>query len=114
MCRQINAMRDAEMNSLATDANEAMLEDELTAIEAIFGEDCCVNIDQRHTTVWVPGRHSEPNIKLTLTFPCSYPSSSPPVVELSCPHIPNTQHEQVCRELEDLFLPGEVRSKLWN
>lgn len=86
------------------------LEEELFAIEAIFGDDCEVVHDDRRVRVWVPARDATPHVQLRLLFPSQgYPSREAPVVEVEAKHLSDDMHASLVQELEDLFLPGEVR-----
>lgn len=89
--------------------NAALLQEELQALAAIFGDDCVAHADTRTATVWVPDKDANPQFRLCVSYPLDYPSA-PPVVELSCAHLSEVEQMQVAQQLEDLFLPGEVRS----
>ena len=85
------------------------LDEELRAIEAIFGEDCEVVHDERRVRVWVPARDATPQVQLRLLFPSEgYPSRQGPVIELEAKHLSDDMHANMVQELEDLYLPGEV------
>ena len=89
--------------------NAALLQEELEALAAIFAEDCLIDADTRSATVWVPQKDADPRFRLCLSYPLDYPGASPPVVELSCAHLSEPEQMQIAQQLEDLFLPGEVR-----
>lgn len=91
------------------DDDQTLLEEELCAIEAIFGDDCKVEPEQRMATVWVPSRGDPHSCQLALLYPSEgYPSRRPPDVELAAPHLPPDALISLRQELEDLFLPGAV------
>lgn len=105
--------------------DDELLEEEFTAVDAIFGEDCAVNVAERTCTVWVPAKAATPSLELRIHAPLHYPSVEAPYVELHAPHLSDDQHESIMQELEDIFLPGEVaifnmvellreRESLWN
>ncbi|KAF5840174.1 hypothetical protein DUNSADRAFT_17521 [Dunaliella salina] len=65
---------------MATD--EELVEEELCALEAIFGDDCHVNREERIVKVYIPDRHHVPSAVLHAHLPPSYPSACPPVADL--------------------------------
>ena len=95
------------MHVVAED-DAVLLEEELCAINAIFGGDCQVDPVQRTATVQI---HSSgaPSCQLGLLYPSEgYPSRCPPAVELSAPHLPADMLISLQQEVEDIFLPGAV------
>ena len=89
------------------------LAEELCAIEAIYGDDCEVTHDERRVRVWVPARQATPHVQLRLLFPSEgYPSQHGPIIELEAPQLSDDVHAGMLQELDDLFLPGEVCTRL--
>jgi RWD domain len=86
-----------------------LLEEELCAIEAIFGDDCVVDQPERRVQVWVPSKDAVPRFQLMLSFPDGYPSRECPVIELLAPQLSPDVHANLVQQLEDIHLPGEVR-----
>lgn len=98
------------MGTPNSEGDAALLEDELCAVEAIFGEDCTVSQADRCLTVCIPSKATTPHVELCVRFPVEgYPSQVPPEVEVLAPHLSEGVLQQLERELDDLFLPGEVR-----
>lgn len=87
---------------------DTRLEDELCALQAIFGEDCEASLEDRVCTLFVPSRDAELRLQVRLFFPANYPGSQGPAIDLVAPHLSQNQQEVLQDELEDLFLPGEV------
>ena len=88
-------------------ADDTTLEDELCAVEAIFGDDCDASFTDRNCTVYVPSKSTQPNVQLVLFFPLNYPQDAP-CVEILAPQLSDDQIQSLTQEMEDIFLPGEV------
>ena len=94
---------------MSADDDARQVEEELNAVEAIFGDDCVVDHDAKSLRVWVPNKNVTPAIELAVLFPSEgYPSSTPPVVSVRAPHLSDDVLESLQTELDALFLPGEV------
>lgn len=94
---------------MAQDSDADLLQEELCALGAIFGDDCSIHDDQRSLVAWVPSKNSSPRYELRVRFPCEgYPSEQPPEIDIHAPHLSDDVREKTIDELYDLFLPGEV------
>lgn len=93
------------------ESDETLLEDELSAVGSILGEeDCEIDRETRTMTAWIPSRTAcPPPYELRLRFGTEYPSVQPPQVEIRAANLSNDVKERTEDELYDMFLPGEVR-----
>mmetsp|Transcript_26004 Transcript_26004/g.70456 ORF Transcript_26004/g.70456 Transcript_26004/m.70456 type:complete len:327 (+) Transcript_26004:117-1097(+) len=90
-------------------SDEELVEEELCALEAIFGDDCHVNREERIVKVYIPDRNHVPSAILHVHLPPSYPSSCPPVADLVVgPHCPPDLVNSALEGLSSKFVPGEV------
>lgn len=94
---------------MAADGDPDLLEEELCALGAIFGDDCRVDENERCLVAWIPSKDASPRYELRVRFPTTgYPSVQPPEIDLHAPHLSDDLREKTIDELYDLFLPGEV------
>jgi hypothetical protein len=85
--------------------NRQQQEEEICALQSIYGEEALAATDEHSYRVCVP---EDGGAHLTLAFylPETYPSHTPPLLELCSDFLPGGVLEQLSRELEDAFLPG--------
>ena len=89
------------------ESDESLLQEELSAVGAILGEDCAMGEDWLQA--WIPSKDaSPPPYELFLRFGTEYPSLQPPQLEIRAAHLSDDVKERTEDELYELFLPGEV------
>lgn len=94
---------------MALDSDADLLEEELCALGAIFGDDCRIDDGQRSLVAYVPSKDASPRYELRVRFPREgYPSEQPPEIDIHAPHLSDDVREKTIDELYDMFLPGEV------
>jgi hypothetical protein len=94
---------------MVSEDDATLLAEELCALEAIFEEDCVISHSERRFTVWIPRKVGTPRLELQLLFPSfGYPSQQPPAIQIRAPQLSYDMHAHLLKELQDLFLPGEV------
>ncbi|GAB4820721.1 hypothetical protein N2152v2_007767 [Parachlorella kessleri] len=92
--------------------NWQLQEEELCAVRSIYGEEAVVCVDAHSFRVSVP-EEGGANVALAFYLPDSYPSLTPPVFELRSDYLPGGVVEELIRELEAAFSPGEVVLFTW-
>lgn len=91
------------------ESDATLLEEELSAVGAILGEDCEIDTGARKLHAWIPSKSaSPPPYQLILRFGTEYPSAQPPQLQVQASQLPDGVIERLEDELYDLFLPGEV------
>lgn len=94
---------------MSLDADADLLQEELCALGAIFGDDCIIDDSQRSLVAWVPSKDATPRFELRVRFPVEgYPSEQPPEIDIHAPHLSDDVLDKTIDELYDIFLPGEV------
>ncbi|KAL3135682.1 hypothetical protein ABBQ38_006154 [Trebouxia sp. C0009 RCD-2024] len=103
------------MTVAVSKAEEALQQqqDELAALEAIYGGDCVVSADRVSCQVYIPDSTHIPSICLRVHLPPDYPISAPPIPELAAPHLSDDVKACVIAELEAQFAAGEVVLYTW-
>lgn len=96
-----------------TDEDKQQQQDELSALEAIYGGDCVIAADHTTCQVFVPDLSHEPHVCLRVHLPPAYPSAVAPIPEIHGPHLSNDVRAWIVRELESQFTPGEVVLYTW-
>jgi len=102
--------------------------DEISALTAIFGPEHWIQDITRPVEAFpqysiligpddalVPTDAAEKSVTLTVTFPPTYPSTSPPAYEIEGPWLSRSQRQKIRGELEELYLEnlGENVVFLW-
>ncbi|GIL71208.1 hypothetical protein Vretifemale_1804 [Volvox reticuliferus] len=99
----------------STDAADAAARDEeLCALEAIFGESVNASREDSFVEVCIPhpqGGNQE--VVLRVSLPSDYPSSSCPVAVLYGSHLSDDVLAWAVKQLEKLFTPGDVVLYIW-
>ncbi|KAG2483524.1 hypothetical protein HYH03_017631 [Edaphochlamys debaryana] len=96
------------------DADATAREEELEAVEAIFGEAVNVSRDELLLEVCVQHPQGGPQeVVMRASLPASYPSTSPPVAEVYGNHLSDDVRAWAVRELEKMWSPGEVCLYNW-
>lgn len=88
-------------------------DDELLALEAIYGPECVLRQGGDSLCVHIPDRSSVPRMDVRITLPTTYPTLSAPVVELSCRLLDDEAVASLAGRLSALFVPGEVVLFAW-
>lgn len=97
---------------MSTDRNAAneQQDEELRALEAIYGEDCEIASCSSETnvvSVYIPDREAQPCITLRVYLGEDYPSKFP-LVELHAPHLQDDDLiSWATAQLEEDFIPGK-------
>jgi len=102
--------------------------DEISALTAIFGPELWIRDITRPVEAFpqysilitpdddlAPTDAAEKSVTLTVTFPPTYPSSSPPAYEIEGPWLSRSQRQKIRGELEELYIDnlGENVVFLW-
>ncbi|GFR40828.1 hypothetical protein Agub_g1303, partial [Astrephomene gubernaculifera] len=98
----------------SSDADVAAREEELCALEAIFGESVSVRPEESIVEVRLPHPHGgTQEVTLRVSLPSDYPSTSCPIPELYGSHLSDDVLTWTARQLEGMFVPGEVALYNW-
>jgi hypothetical protein len=93
---------------------ENVQEDEVIAIQSIFGEEIVQKVSSTELRICIPSLESTPCIDLRIFLPQNvYPLSSPPVFELRCDLFDSSTISDMATTLEAMFQPGEVVLYNW-
>ena len=119
-------------------SDEEEQDSEMCALQAILGQDVCINREEKLVTVsflrilrpkhiflvpdvqrrspflhskclqaFIPAASHVPRVELRAHMPPSYPSSSPPIIDLSAgPQCPPELVSEAADHLQELFHPG--------
>lgn len=87
--------------------------DEVTALVSIFGEECVREISVTEIKIGIPTLDAAPRLELRVSLPSAYPSHFPPVFELECTMLDASAIEEMARQMEAMFDPGEVVLYTW-
>lgn len=87
--------------------------DEVTALVSIFGEECVREISSTDIKIGIPTLDAAPRLELRVSLPSAYPSLFPPVFELQCTILDASAIEEMARQMEEMFQPGEVVLYTW-
>ncbi|XP_063980861.1 protein IMPACT-A-like [Diachasmimorpha longicaudata] len=83
--------------------NLAQQADEIEALVAIYGDELVIE-DEENRAYSINIGEGGCNVKLYLKLPIDYPSSVPPVYEVSAPHLRQEQKSRICRILDEVYL----------
>ncbi|KXZ45200.1 hypothetical protein GPECTOR_57g490 [Gonium pectorale] len=99
----------------ASDADAVARDEELCALEAIYGEAVHVSREESLVEVCVahPSGAASQEVILRVSLPPDYPSASAPVAELYGGHLSDDVLQWAARQLESQFAPGEVALYNW-
>ncbi|GMH42336.1 hypothetical protein BSKO_10255 [Bryopsis sp. KO-2023] len=101
------------MEGPENEVNLDMQHEELAAVEAIYGEDCRINLEMGSCEVFIPDATSSPRVTLEVQHLPSYPSEEAPLVNIRAAHVPAAVLEWAKSELLQQFEPGEVTVYNW-
>jgi putative IMPACT (imprinted ancient) family translation regulator len=88
---------------------DAQALEEMEALAAIYDEDCEVYIEMRTVHAYLPSKSSIPHLVVVAHLHSDYPAHAPPLIELHAPpHVSDDMMAAASRQLEVLFIPGEV------
>lgn len=104
-CRHMHLSESPSPPPATVAANLQLQEDELCALQSIYGEDALAATDARSWRTAVPAPDG-PHLVLAFHLPESYPSAAPPLFQLDSSYLPGDVSEQLATELEAVFLPG--------
>ncbi|CAK0782548.1 hypothetical protein CVIRNUC_005766 [Coccomyxa viridis] len=82
-------------------------EEEILALQAIYAEAFTATSEGR-LKVCIPSAEAPSRVVVSVYLPETYPSSSPPVVELHGSAISADQQAEAIQHLDEIFQPGEV------
>ncbi|XP_011302484.1 protein IMPACT-A-like [Fopius arisanus] len=83
--------------------NLAQQVDEIEALVAIYGDELVVE-DEENRAYSINVGDGEWTVRFYLKLPGDYPSNSPPVYEISAPHLRQEQKMRICRILDEVYL----------
>ena len=81
-------------------------EEELTGLEAVFGEDVQVDRSTHSCFAYMPSRAASPHITLKIHLPEEYPEKAAPDLLVLAPHLPQTTRSWLADQLQARFRPG--------
>ena len=87
--------------------------DEVTALISIFGEECVRQISSTELKIGIPAIGAVPRLELRVSLPSAYPSEFPPVFYLQCTILDTSALDEMARQMEEMFFPGEVVLYTW-
>ncbi|EIE20205.1 UPF0029-domain-containing protein [Coccomyxa subellipsoidea C-169] len=100
------------MSFATSQENRQQQQEEVFALQAIFGDSCEVLSEER-LQVHVPDKDNPHKLTLRVHFPETYPSSAAPVFELYGGCASDDERRVAAQELERMFEPGEVVLYSW-
>lgn len=81
-------------------------EEELLALESIYGEECCINRSQRSVNL-VIALTPDCTVALLAHLPIQYPKQELPLVQLIGESVTKSITERALEALQEQFVPGE-------
>lgn len=81
--------------------------EEIEALVAIYGDEFQTEDEENKMySIKITGNQDEENsyVILYVKIPDTYPSTSPPIFEISSPHMKQQKKMYLCRVLEDVYL----------
>ena len=93
---------------------QQQLEDELLALDSIFGPEIVRGTLLNGLEIGVPALEATLAMRLRLAFPADYPAASAPVIlELHSDLLSATETADLAHQMEAMFVPGEVICWAW-
>ena len=84
-------------------------QEEVVALSSIFGDDVLTIHDDCNFTAEFPSIEARPSVKVHMVLPDTYPTTSPPVVDIESPVLDRSMIQRMVQELEErMFSPGDV------
>ncbi|GAX78693.1 hypothetical protein CEUSTIGMA_g6131.t1 [Chlamydomonas eustigma] len=88
---------------------DAQALEEMEALAAIYGEDCGIDVDVHTVHAYLPSKSCVPHLVVSAHLHTDYPAHTAPLLEFHAPpHVSNDMIAAALRDMDQLFIPGEV------